>query len=338
MRHLVEAQNKLALNGLTNDKFIVMEDMTLETRKGDAKFLMGEEVILGAEGENLVVQDGRNSYLVEDCDIARELINNVVCKEELSDVDYQKFTFVEAKNMRIVTSDLIKAVSDTNEIHSALKDVKKRKESLFEMKSSGVELPVVKNEHKVEESVKMQKIFENKITTKNAQLVEAIEIRDNPEYAKDILMLDTLKVMSEAAKGEKDEMDSIDTFMNNAKAAEAEVDFEGEGEDKLAVAKKGENVVGVFDPKTNVGVIFKAGAFKDAKELLAALEDSGINLKSTVDLEKLVADDKQEEVESAVDEFINSDKQEESCKKCKKVLVDCGMSEDVAESVIGCFK
>lgn len=336
MRHLVEAQNKIAFNGLTNDKFIVMEDMTLETRQGDAKFLMGEEVVLGAEGENLVVQDGRHSYIVEDCDIARELIKNVACKEELSDVQYQKMTFVEAKNMRIVTSDLIKAVADTNEIRSALKDAKKRKESLFEMKTSGVELPVIKNEHKMAEPAKMQKIFENKLVSKDGLLVEAIEIRDNPAYAKDILMLDTLRVMSEAAKADKDELDSADDFMKGANELEATVDMDGEeGE---MVAKKGETVVGVFDPKTSLGVIFKAGAFKDAKELKDAMKDAGIKLKDTVDLEKLIADDKQEEVESAVDEFINSDKAEESCEKCKKVLVNCGLSDEMAESVIGCFK
>lgn len=336
MRHLVEAQNKLAFNGLTDDKFIVMEDMTLETRDGDAKFLMGEEVILGAEGENLVVQDGRNSYIVEDCDIARELINNVACKEDFSGVQYQKLSFVEAKNMRIVTSDLIKAVADTNEIRSALKDAKKRKESLFEMKTSGVELPVIKNEHKVTEQVKMQKIFENKLVSKNAHLVEAIEIRETPAYAKDTLMLDTLRVMTEAAKADKDEMNSVDDFMNDAAALDATVDMDGEeGE---MIAKKGETVVGVFDQKAGLGVIFKAGAFKDAKELKDAMKDAGIKLKDTVDLEKLIDGEKQEEVEAAIDEFNNSDKAEESCEKCKKVLVNCGMSDDMAESVLGCFK
>ena len=336
MRHLVEAQNKLALNGLTNDKFLVVEDMTLETRKNEVKFLMGEEIILGAEGDNLVVQDGRHSFIVEDYDIAKELINNVVCKEDLSDVQYQKMGFVEAKNMRIVTSDLIKAVSDTNEIRNALKDAKKRKESLFEMRSSGVELPVLKVEHKLSERDKMQKIFENKIVSKNGEVVEAIEIRDNPAYAKDTIMLDTVRLMNEAAKAEKDEMNSSDDFLNAANALEASVDMEGEeGE---MVAKKGETVVGVFDPKTNLGVMFKAGAFKDAKELKDALKDAGIKLKDTVDLEKLIADEKQDEVEEALDELYNSDKQEESCSKCKKVLVNCGMSEEVADSVIECFK
>ena len=336
MRHLVEAQNKLALNGLTNDKFLVVEDMTLETRKNEVKFLMGEEIILGAEGDNLVVQDGRHSFIVEDYDIAKELINNVVCKEDLSDVQYQKMGFVEAKNMRIVTSDLIKAVSDTNEIRNALKDAKKRKESLFEMRSSGVELPVLKVEHKLSERDKMQKIFENKIVSKNGEIVEAIEIRDNPAYAKDTIMLDTVRLMNEAAKAEKDEMNSSDDFLNAANSLEASVDMEGEeGE---MVAKKGETVVGVFDPKTNLGVMFKAGAFKDAKELKDALKDAGIKLKDTVDLEKLIADEKQDEVEEALDELYNSDKQEESCSKCKKVLVNCGMSEEVADSVIECFK
>ena len=69
-----------------------------------------------------------------------------------------------------------------------------------------------------------------------------------------------------------------------------------------------------------------------------AMKDAGIKLKDTVDLEKLVDNNKQEEVETAIDNFNNSDKTEESCEKCKKVLINCGMSDDMAESVVGCFK
>ena len=204
------------------------------------------------------------------------------------------------------------------------------------MRSAGVELPVLKVEHKLSERDKMQKIFENKIVSKNGKIVEAVEIRENPAFAKDTIMLDTICLMNEAAKADKDEMNSSDDFLNAANSLEASVDIEGEeGE---MVAKKGETVVGVFDPKSNLGVIFKAGAFKDAKELKDAMKDAGIKLKDTADLEKLISDGKQEEVEAALDDFNNSDMQEESCKKCKKVLVNCGLSDDMAESVIGCFK
>lgn len=340
MRHISEAKNKLALHGLSNDKFIVMEDMTLETRKGDTigdvKFAMGEEVMLGAEGDNLVVRDMDRFYIVEDYDIAKELINNVVCKEELSDVEYKKMTFLEAKSMRIVTSDLIKAVADTDEIRGALKDAKKRKESLYEMKKEGVALPIVKNTHSLSVADKMKRIFENKMVSKDSHLVEAIEIRENPAFAKDTLMLDNIKVLVDEAKKEHENVNSSDEFMNVANDIEATVDMDAENGEM--VAKKGEAVVGVFDTKANVGVIFKAGEFQDAKELKDAMKDAGINLKGKFDFEKLIAAGKEEEVEEALSEFINSDKQEESCNKCKKVLCDCGMSEEIAADVMECFK
>lgn len=336
MRHISEAKNKLALSGLTNDKFIVMEDMTLETREGDAKFLMGEEVVLGAEGDNLVVRDMNRAYIVEDCEIAKELINNVVCKEEMSDVQYQKMTFLEAKSMRVVTSDLIKAVADTDEIRGALKDAKKRKESLYEMKKDGIALPVVKNTHALSFKDKLQRIFENKIATKEGLIVEAIEIRDNPAFAKDTLMLDNIKVLVDEAKKEHENVNSSDEFMNLSAEMDANVDMDDESGEM--VAKKGEMVIGTFDPKAGVGVIFKAGEFKDAKELKDAMKDAGINLKGKVDFDKLIAAGKEEEVEEALNDFINSDKQEESCEKCKKVLCNCGMSDGIAADVMECFK
>lgn len=342
MRHINEAKNKLALSGLTDDRFLVMEDMTLETRQGDAKFLMGEEVILGADGDKLVVQDPCKTYVVEDQGVGLELINNVVCKEELSDVKYKKLTFLEAKSMRVVTSDLIKAVADTDEIRDALKDAKKRKESLFEMKKTGVDLPVVMNEHKLSLEDKLAKIFANKIQPNDAFLVEAVEIRENPAFAKDMLMLDNIKVLMDEAKKDHKNVDSADDFMAAANDIDgASVDMlpaeDGEEGGEM-VAKQGEEVLGYFDTKNNVGVIFKVGAFKDVKELKAAMKDAGITLKSKVDLDALIDAGKDNEVEEAINNYMNSEKTEECFNECKKRLCCCGLAEDVAAKVIECFK
>ena len=103
------------------------------------------------------------------------------------------------------------------------------------------------------------------------------------------------------------------------------------------VGKKGEAVIGVFDPETNVGVIFPAGEFKDAKELEDAMKDTGINLKDKVDLEQFIQVGKDGDVEAELDAYEKSDKSEECKKKCKTGLCNCGMSDDVADSVIECI-
>ena len=53
------------------------------------------------------------------------------------------FSVIAVVPTYFVHKALIKAVADTDEIRDALKDAKKRKESLFEMKKTGVDLPVV---------------------------------------------------------------------------------------------------------------------------------------------------------------------------------------------------
>lgn len=336
MRHISEAKNKLALSGLTNDKFIVMEDMSLETRKGDVKFLMGEEIMLGTDGENLIVRDPSRSYLVEDHDIALEIINNTACKEEMSDLQYKKMTFLEAKSLRVETADLIKTVADSDEIRNALKDAKKRKEALFEMKKTGVELPVVIKESKLSIEDKVKKIFENKLSVKKPYLVEAVEIRENPSFAKNLLALDGIKVLIEEAKKEHENVESADEFISAANDAEAVVDVNKE--DGEMVAKKGEAVIGYFDPNAGAGVIFKAGSFDNVDAMKDALKDAGISLKSEIMLDALFDGSKEDEVEKAIEDFKNSDKKEESYNKCKKVLVNCGMSDEIAANVVECFK
>lgn len=337
MRHISQLRDKMALNKLQENKFLVLEDMELETREGSVKYGMGEEIVLGAnKDEDLVVREIDKLYVIEDPEVAKEVVENCVCKEELSDVKYKKFTILEAKDMRITSSNLVKAVADEDEIRAALKDMKKRKEALFEIKQTGVNLPYVEVAKPMDIESKKAKLRENVFTAEdkaNYEYVEAVEISESPESAKGCILLDTMKVIGEAAKDHKN-VASADDFMNDVKNLEGEVE---PAEDKKLVGKKGEVVIGVFDPETSVGVIFPAGQFKDVKELEDAMKDTGINLKDEVDLEKFIQIGKDGEVEAELDAYEKSDKSEECKKKCKQGLCNCGMSDDVADSVIECI-
>lgn len=336
MRHISQLRNKMALNKLNENKFLVLEDMELETRTGSIKYGMGEEIVLGAnQDEDLVVREIDKLYVIEDPTLAKEIVENCVCKEELSDVQYKKFTILEAKDMRITSSELVKSVADEDEIRTALKDLKKRKESLMEIKQNGVNLPYVEVVKPLDLESKKAKLRENVMVAEdkaNYDFVEAVEISESPASAKGCILLDTIKVMGEAAQDHKN-VKSADDFMNDIKALEGEV----EPEDTKLIGKKGEFVVGMFDTNTNVGVIFPAGKFEGAKELEKAMADTGIKLKDEVDLEKFIQMGQEDAVEDELNSYSASEKTEECKAKCKQGLCNCGMSDEMADAVIECM-
>lgn len=336
MKHIRQLKDKMTLNKLQENKFLVLEDMELETRTSSTKYYMGEEIVLGAnEDEDLVVREIDKLYIIEDPEVAKEVVENCVCKEELSGVQYKKFKITEAKDMRITSSDMVKSVADEEEICKALKDVKKRKESLMEIKQTGINLPyleVIKPMSLEEKKAKLRgKMFVSE-SKDNCEIVEAVEIIEAPESAKNCVLVDTIKVIGEAAEDHKN-VKSADEFMNDVNELEGKVE---PMEDKM-VGKKGEFVVGMFDPNTNIGVIFPAGKFKDVKELEAAMKDSGVKLKDEVDLEKFIALGKDNEVEAELDAYEASEKTEDCKKKCKQGLCNCGMSDEVADFVMECM-
>lgn len=368
MGRVSQLKNKLAWNKLQENKFLVVEDMVLETRDRNLKFNMGEEIVLGAgKDDNLVIREIDKLYVVEDPEVAQEVVENCVCKEELSDIQYKKFKIVEAQKMKITTSDLVKSVADDDEIRDALKDAKKRKESLFEIKKEGVTLPYVERKQPTAElrEMKMKKLAERKFmleSDKNCEIVEAVEILENPECAKNIIMLDDVKVMGEEAEDHIN-MDNADEFMAEVKKAGGSVKT---GDDKKLVATKallikgdmdpetgtpkevkpaeegeevvGEVVIGLFDPETNSGLVYPSGEFKDVAELEAALKSGGFKLKDGDTLDAHIQLGKADEVEAELDAYANSDKSEACKEKCKKGLCNCGMSDEMADAVIECLK
>lgn len=367
MGRVSQLKNKLAWDKLQENKFLVVEDMVLETREHNLKFNMGEEIVLGAgKDDNLVIREIDKLYVVEDPEVAQEVVENCVCKEELSDVKYKKFKIVEAQKMKITTSDLVKSVADDDEIRAALKDAKKRKESLFEVKKDGVTLPYVERKQPTAElrAMKMQKLAERKFmleSDSHCEIVEAVEIIENPDYAKNIIMLDDIKLMGEEAEDHIN-MNNADEFMAEVKKAGGEVKT---GDDKKLIATKamliksemdpetgtpkeakpakegeeveGEVVIGLFDPESNAGLVYPAGEFKDVAELEAALKAGGYKLKDGDELEAHIQLGKGDDVEAELDAYANSDKSEACKEKCKKGLCNCGMSDEMADAVIECI-
>lgn len=317
-KYIEMAKRNRAVANLKESSFFAAKGMKLRTAEGELNVDQGEELNLGAdENDNLVVREVNTVLVVNDEKLAEALLNNVICKKQMSEVKHT------VQPLNRLTESLVGANIDN------------RVKSTVDNAMNGFTQSTIEKNMDLSPAFKAKTIAGNKMSSKNGKLVEAITIFEDDD---DEIEVDNLQVYNDNAPVNVDnEADFVNNVNNMGGDVVANMNTEAFDAANTLIGKVNVEFIGAFNKETGEGVIFPDKKFNNVEDLAAAIENSAnkINPVNDFDWEDDATDENYNGVEECLREFVecgNCD--EETVKKLNDKLASFGLTPDQVNEVI----
>ena len=240
------ARERLAEAAKEGRNWIVTRKLILETEEGDMEFDSGDNVEIGATDDGDMAVKGQAAVVViSDEDIAKKVADIVVNADELSDVEFEDRSALDAlgdgEDMDQVVDDLADAEPAEGEDAGAEGDI---------------EVPMVKPDQKESVENKFAKFSENRMNPKKFYACESILVDEESDDALNMFAIKVPGVMKES-------------FNDYAEFTKRVSELKGSiqpGKRELALTEAGE-YMGSYDTEANAGELYPENSWKSADEM-----------------------------------------------------------------------
>ena len=241
------ARERLAEAAKEGRNWIVTRKLILETEQGDMELDSGDSVEIGATDDGDMAVKGQAAVVViSDEDIAKKIADIVVNANELSDVEFEDRSALDAltqdgEDMDQVVDDLADAEPAEGEDDDAEGDI---------------EVPMVKPDQKESVENKFAKFSENRMNPKKFYVCESILVDEESDDALNMFAIKVPGVMKESFNDYKEFAKRVSELKGSIQP----------GVREIALTEAGE-VMGAYDTENNTGEIYPENSFKSAEEM-----------------------------------------------------------------------
>lgn len=240
------AREKLAEAAKEGRNWIVTRKLILETEEGDMEFDAGDVAEIGATDDGDMAVKGQAAVVViSDEDIAKKIADIVVNADELSDVEFQDRSALDAlgdgEDMDQVVDDLADAEPAEGEDDSAEGDI---------------EVPMVKPDQKESVENKFAKFSANRINPKKFYACESILVDEESDDTLNMFAIKVPSVMKENFNDYKEFTKRVSELKGSIQP----------GAREIALTEAGE-VMGAYDTEANDGCLYPENSFESAEAM-----------------------------------------------------------------------
>lgn len=241
------AREKLAESAKEGKNWIVTRKLILETESGDMELDSGDSVEIGAtDSGDMAVKGQAAVVVISDEDIAKKIADIVVNADELSDVEFEDRSALDAltqdnEDMDQVVDDLADAEPAEGEDDDAEGDI---------------EVPMVKPDQKESVENKFAKFSENRMNPKKFYACESILVDEESDDALNMFAIKVPGVMKESFNDYKEFTKRVSELKGSIQP----------GVREIALTEAGE-VMGAYDTEANDGCLYPENSFESAEAM-----------------------------------------------------------------------
>ena len=241
------ARERLAEAAKEGRNWIVTRKLILETEEGDMDFDAGDNVEIGATDDGDMAVKGQAAVVViSDEDIAKKIADIVVNADELSDVEFEDRSALDAltqdnEDMDQVVDDLADAEPAEGEDDDAEGDI---------------EVPMVKPDQKESVADKFAKFSENRMNPKKFYACESILVDEESDDALNMFAIKVPGVMKENFNDYKEFTKRVSELKGSIQP----------GVREIALTEAGK-VMGCYDTECNEGTLYPENSFENTEDM-----------------------------------------------------------------------
>ena len=231
------ARNKLVESAKEGKNWIVTRKLILETEEGEAEFEAGDNIEIGATDEGDMALKGSAAVIVvSDEEIARKIADLVVNADELSDVEFEDRSALDA-------------LDDGEDMEQVVDD-------LADGEDENVEVPMVKPDQKESVENKFAKFSEHRMNPSKFYVCESILVDEESDDALNMFAIKMAGVMKESFNNYKEFTARVSELKGSIQPGKREV----------ALTEAGE-VMGSYDTESDLGELYPETSFKSVDEM-----------------------------------------------------------------------
>ena len=238
------ARERLAEAAKEGRNWIVTRKLILETEEGDMEFEPGDVAEVGATDEgDMAVKGNAAVVVISDEDIAKKIADIVVNADELSGVEFQDRSALDA-------------LGDGEDMDQVVDDLADAEPAEDDAEADSVEVPMVKPDQKESVENKFAKFSENRMNPKKFYTCESILVDEESDDALNMFAIKVPGVMKES-------------FNDYAEFTKRVSELKGSiqpGKRELALTEAGE-YMGSYDTEANAGELYPENSWKSADEM-----------------------------------------------------------------------
>ena len=241
------AREKLAEAAKEGRNWIVTRKLILETEQGDMELDSGDSVEIGAtDSGDMAVKGQAAVVVISDEDIAKKIADIVVNADELSDVEFEDRSALDAltqdnEDMDQVVDDLADAEPAEGEDDDAEGDI---------------EVPMVKPDQKESVENKFAKFSENRMNPKKFYACESILVDEESDDALNMFAIKVPGVMKESFNDYKEFTKRVSELKGSIQP----------GVREIALTESGK-VMGDFNTESNEGTLYPENSFENTEDM-----------------------------------------------------------------------
>lgn len=240
------AREKLAEAAKEGRNWIVTRKLILETEEGDMDFDAGDNVEIGATDDGDMAVKGQAAVVViSDEDIAKKIADIVINADELSDVEFEDRSALDAlddgEGLDQVVDDLADAEPAEGEDDDAEGDI---------------EVPMVKPDQKESVENKFAKFSENRMNPKKFYACESILVDEESDDALNMFAIKVPGVMKESFNDYKEFTKRVSELKGSIQP----------GIREIALTESGK-VMGDFNTESNEGTLYPENSFENTEDM-----------------------------------------------------------------------
>lgn len=240
------AREKLAEAAKEGRNWIVTRKLILETEQGDMELDSGDSVEIGAtDSGDMAVKGQAAVVVISDEDIAKKIADIVVNADELSDVEFEDRSALDAlddgEGLDQVVDDLADAEPAEGEDDDAEGDI---------------EVPMVKPDQKESVENKFAKFSENRMNPKKFYACESILVDEESDDALNMFAIKVPGVMKESFNDYKEFTKRVSELKGSIQP----------GVREIALTESGK-VMGDFNTESNEGTLYPENSFENTEDM-----------------------------------------------------------------------
>ena len=241
------ARERLAEAAKEGRNWIVTRKLILETEQGDMELDAGDSVEIGATDDgNMSVKGQAAVVVISDEDIANKIADIVVNADELSDVEFEDRSALDA----------LGDGEDMDQVVDDLADAEPAEGEDDDDAEGDIEVPMVKPDQKESVENKFAKFSENRMNPKKFYACESILVDEESDDALNMFAIKVPGVMKESFNDYKEFAKRVSELKGSIQP----------GVREIALTEAGE-VMGSYDTENDMGEIYPENSFKSAEEM-----------------------------------------------------------------------
>ena len=319
------ARERLAEAAKEGRNWIVTRKLILETEQGDMELDSGDSVEIGATDDGDMAVKGQAAVVViSDEDIAKKIADIVVNANELSDVEFEDRSALDA-----LTQDN----EDMDQVVDDLADAEPAEGEDDDDAEGDIEVPMVKPDQKESVENKFAKFSENRMNPKKFYACESILVDEESDDALNMFAIKVPGVMKESFNDYKEFAKRVSELKGSIQP----------GVREIALTEAGE-VMGSYDTENDMGEIYPENSFKSAEEMdnfhsePAGLMDGDLGYDEGAPMDNAVEDAEFDECfESVLKAYEESNKSGSDYMKLTESLEAMKLNENHIGEVVSSF-